>query len=187
MAVGAQPAALGNRKCAAGIIAQFEGEDHPGLPDVADMHVAAQTPGVLGQQAGGIAVAADDIILPEDRQAGQCRGAAERIAGVAVRVQEAPAAIGRQEVRKHVLGGQYRRHRQEAAGQAFRQAQEIRADACLFAGEETAGSSETDRDFVGNQVDPEFVADAARLGEVGRIVHAHAACALHQRLQDQRA
>ena len=57
----------------------------------------------------------------------------------------------------------------------------------LLAGEQRAGAAEADRDFVGDQVHVELVAERAQAGQITRIVHAHAAGALHQRLDDDRA
>ncbi len=57
----------------------------------------------------------------------------------------------------------------------------------LLAGEERAGAAEADGDFIGDQVDAVLRAQAPRLFKIGRMVHAHAARALHQRLQDERA
>src|SRR3546814_396191 len=85
------------------------------------------------------------------------------------------------------LRGQHRAQRQEAAGQALGQAQQVGLDAGLFASEHRAGAAEADRDLVGDQEHAVHVAQFAHALEVHRVVHAHAAGALHARFQDQRA
>ena len=82
---------------------------------------------------------------------------------------------------------QHGRERHKATGQALGQAQEIRRDRRLFAGKQGAGTTETDRDLVGDQMHLELVAELAQPGEICRMVHAHAAGALHQRLDDHGA
>ena len=57
----------------------------------------------------------------------------------------------------------------------------------LLAGEQRAGAPEADRDLIGDQVHAVAVAGLAQQREVDRVVHAHAARALHQRLDDHRA
>ena len=125
------------------------------------------------------------VVFLEDRQRCQRRRAGERIAGVAVRMQE---RIELYVVVVERLVDRVGRHdhgqRQVAAGQSFRQAQEIRADAGLLAREHRAGAAEADGDFVGDQVHAVPVAGLAQQLEIHRVVHAHAARALHQRLDD---
>ena len=68
----------------------------------------------------------------------------------------------------------------------FDRAHEIRPDRSLFAREESAGAPAADRDFIGDQVHAEFVAQRAELRQVRRIVHRHAGRALHERFDDHR-
>ena len=70
---------------------------------------------------------------------------------------------------------------------ALRQADEIRRDAGLLAGEQRAGAAEADRDLVGDQVHAVPVAGFAQQLQVQRSVHAHAGRALHQRFHDHGA
>ena len=57
----------------------------------------------------------------------------------------------------------------------------------LLAGEQRAGAAEADRDLVGDQEHAVAVAGLAQQRQVNRVVHAHAAGALHERLDDHRA
>jgi hypothetical protein len=148
---------------------------------------------MVGEARGGVAepgrqdaVRLDGLRGLEQVEGGIGGGAGHRIAGEAVRMQEGAAAVLAPEGLEHRLGGEHRRERQGAAGEAFRQAEEVRGDAGLLAGEQGAGAAEAHGDLVGDQVHAKVaVAEPPRLGEVGRVVHAHAAGALHQRLQHQ--
>ncbi len=77
-------------------------------------------------------------------------------------------------------------HWQIAAGQRLGQAEKVRGDIGLFTGEQAAGASEADCDFVVDQVHSVAVAGLAQQLEVDRVIHAHAAGALDQRLDDNR-
>ena len=135
----------------------------------------------------GGAVALDHGLVAEDRERRIGGGAGQRIAGVAVGMQE------RVELRVLVVervvdgvGGQHHGQRQVAAGEALGQAQVVRPDAGLLAGEHRAGAPEADGDLVGDEMHAVTVAGFAQQFEVHRVVHAHAAGALHQRLDDDR-
>ncbi len=173
MQVDAQAAAFGGgeRRARRLVAHQFDRGDHAGLAhigDVADARPAA--PVALARCARERAVAFEHGLVAEDRQRRQRRAAGERIAGVAVRMQErfSTCILG---IERGVDrgGGQHRRQRQEAAGQAFRQAQEVRRDAGLLAGEQRAGAAEADRDLVGDQMHVEFVAERAQAGQIRRV------------------
>ena len=84
------------------------------------------------------------------------------------------------------LARQHHGHRQVAGGQAFREAKKIRGDVRLLAGEQRPGAPEANRDLIGDQVHAMAVAGRARPAQVIGVIHAHAAGALHQRLEDQR-
>ena len=58
-------------------------------------------------------------------------------------------------------------------------------NAALFTGEQRAGAAKAHRDFVGNQKNTVRVAQLTHAAQVVRVVHAHAAGALHQGLQDK--
>ncbi len=132
-------------------------------------------------------VADEDVVAGEDVERGQRRRAGQRIAGVAMRMQEGAVARVVEEAIVEFLRRQHRRQRQEPAGQALRQAQQVGHDAGLLAGEQRAGAAEADRDLVGDQEHAMGVAQLAHALEIHRIVHAHPAGALHARLEDQRA
>ena len=166
---------------------QFEGEDHAGLAQLADTGMLGNRCRQPGHELCRRPVARDDILVLEDRQRFQSGRTAQRVAAVAVRVQEGAFAAVVEEGLVHVIRGQHRSQRQETAGQAFRQADEVRGNAGLLAGEQTAGATEADRDLVGDQVYAVLVAELPRASQVVGMVHAHAAGALHQGFQDQRA
>ncbi len=110
--------------------------DHAGLAHFGDMRVIDQMRSGRGHALGQGLVVFDDVVLLEDIQRRQRRRAGQRVAGVAVRVQE--GAQGRVVVVERavdLVGGQARRQRQVAAGQGLGQAEEVRADAGLFTGE----------------------------------------------------
>ncbi len=81
---------------------------------------------------------------------------------------------------------QHARERQVAAGDAFRQQQEIGHDPGLLAREQRPRAAETGHDLVGDQEDVVARAQLARTAQVMRIVHCHADRPLHERLDDQR-
>ena len=93
------------------------------------------------------------------------------------------------------LRGEHSRQRQGAGGEALGQAQEVGRDAVhrairvagLLAREQRAGTAEAHGDLIGDEVHGVLVAQRAQAAEVARVVHAHAAGALHQRFQDHRA
>ena len=60
------------------------------------------------------------------------------------------------------VGGEHHGQRQVAAGESLRQAQIVRADAGLLAGEHRAGAPEADGDFVGDEVHLVLVAGLAQ-------------------------
>ena len=105
-----------------------------------------------GQQVGALAVAGDHVVLLEDVERRQCGAAGQRVAGVGVRVQEAAPDAVVVEGAVDRVGGEDDRQRQVAAGDAFRQAQEIRPDAGLLMGEEGAGAAAADGDLVADQM-----------------------------------
>ena len=151
------------------------------------MAVRGQRFGERGHRTRGRAVARQDVVVAEDGQRRQRGGAGQRIAGVAVRMQEGAFARIVQEAVVDRLRGQHRRQRHETTGQALRQAQQVRHHPALLAGEQRAGTAETHRDLVGDQERAAGVAELAHAGQVVRMMHAHATGALHARLDDHRA
>ena len=74
--------------------------------------------------------------------------------------------------------------RQRAAGQRFRQRDDIRHDAGCFAGEQGSGAAEAGEDFIEDQQQLVAVRRLAQPAQHRRVVKAHAARTLHQRLDD---
>lgn len=141
--------------------------------------------GGRGHALGQGLVVFDDVVFFENIQGRQGRRARQRVAGVAVGMQE--GTQGRVVVVEgavDIFGGDHRRQRQVASGEGLGQAQEVRADAGLFAGEHAAGAAEAHGDFVVDQVYAVAVAGFAQQLEVYRVVHTHAAGALDQRFDD---
>ncbi|MNJ20615.1 hypothetical protein D3C77_149500 [compost metagenome] len=148
--------------------------------------------GVIDQVRGGRGhagrqglVLLDDVVLLEDIQGRQGSGAGQRVAGIAVRMEE--GAQGRVVVVEravYLVGGQAGSQRQVAAGQGLGQAEEVGTDAGLLTREHRAGAAESHGDFVMDQVDAVAITGLAQQLEVHRMVHAHAAGALDQRLDD---
>ena len=167
------------------VLHELDRHDHAGLPHLRDVRVVRERRKRVRHAARQRAVPRDHVLVAEDAERRERRRAGERIAGVAVRVQErGQLQVVVVEGLVHGLGGEHHRERQVAAGQSLRQAQEVRADARLLAGEERAGAAEADRDLVRDQQHAVAVAGLAQEREVHGVVHAHRARALHQRLDD---
>src|SRR6185437_10858674 len=99
---------------------------------------------------GKLAIALEHWLVTEDRQRFQRHPAGQRVAGVAVRVQESLAGVVLGVERGIDLAGrEYRRQRQEAASESLRQAHEVgrhagpstRLRTGLLAGEQGAGAA----------------------------------------------
>ena len=152
-----------------------------------DLRPRADRLGAPVEVGGGTAVAIEDSLVLDDIEHRERGAAGERVAAVGVRMQEAALESGRR-----------RRHRRRASlaittdsgrvppGDPLGQAQEVGRDARLLAGEKRPGPPESDCDLVGDQEHFEAVADFAGAAQVLGVVHRHASCALHQRLDDQR-
>ena len=152
------------------------------------MRVVGQVRSGAGHARGQGLVGLDHVVLFEDIQRRQRRSTRQRVAGVAVRVQE--RAQGRVVVVErlvHLVGGQAGGQRQVTTGQGLGQAQEVRADARLFTREHRAGAAKAHGDLVVDQVHVIAVAGLTQQLEVHRVVHAHAASALDQWLDDHGA
>ena len=81
------------------------------------------------QRAARAAVGGDHVVVAEDVEHRERGAAGERVAGVRVRVQEAARSVVVVERGVDRVGGEHARQRQVAAGDALRQAQEVRRDA----------------------------------------------------------
>lgn len=76
-------------------------------------------------------------------------------------------------------------HGQVAAGQSFRRAEDIRADAGVFDGEHLACPAEAGSDFIVDEQDAILVTEMAQAAQVFRRVDAHTRCALQDRFDDE--
>ena len=83
-------------------------------------------------------------------------------------------------------GAQRRGHRQVPAGQRLADAHDVRRDAGVVGGEQLAGPAEAGGDLVEDQQHVVGQAQLAQHVQVARVVEAHAAGALHHRLDDHR-
>ena len=72
------------------------------------------------------------VVVAEQVEGRERRGAGERVAGVAVRMQETARDLVVKESGVHRVGGEHHRQRQRATGQALGEAQEVGPDAGLF-------------------------------------------------------
>src|SRR5690606_22238394 len=86
----------------------------------------------------------------------------------------------------HVRSAQGGRQGEVAAGQRRAEAQDVRRDTGVFAGEEGATATEAGGDLVSDQQHAVVVAEASRFGEETRRVEVHAPGALHDGFEDQR-
>jgi predicted transcriptional regulator len=103
---------------------------------------------MLGETAIGV----DHLLVGEDVEGCQGCPAGQRVAGVGVRVEKAAAGPVVVKIRIDRIAGHHDRQRQVAAGDAFRQAEEVRADRCLLMGKEGAGAAAADGDLVTDQM-----------------------------------
>ena len=189
VAIDAQAAAFlpGVGRARGAILDELDREDHAALADLRDVRMVAQMRHARGHASRGFAIALEHRLLAEYRQRGVRRGAGQRIARVAVRMQEGiELHVFVVEGVVHGFRGQHHGQRQVAAGEPLGQAQVVGPDAGLLAGEHRAGAPESHRDLVGDEMHAVPVAGLAQQREVQRVVHAHAAGALHQRLDDHR-
>ncbi len=164
----------------------LEGPDHAGVAEV--LHTGVLRDATRrGADAGATrAVGLDDAVLVEDVEGRQRGAAGERVAGVGVRVEEAAGQVIVVERLVDRIARHYHRQRQVAAGDAFRQAQEVRRDARLLVREKRAGAAKAGHDLIGDEMHVVAVANLARPAQVLGVVHRHAGCTLHQGLDDQR-
>ena len=150
------------RRARGGILHELDGEDHAALANLGDMRMIPQVLHAREHVRGGGAIAFQHRLVAKYRQRGVRGGAGQRIAGVAVgmqkRVQLAVLIVERVVDR---IGGEHHGQRQVAAGESFRQAQIVRPDAGLLAGEHRAGAAEPHRDLIGDEMYP-YLSQASR-------------------------
>ena len=117
------------------------------------------------------------------------RGRRRRRAGCRCRCGRGRRSLllgGAEEGLVDALGGERRRERQVAAGQALGEAEQVGRDALLLAGEHRAGAAEAGRDLVADQQHAVRVAELAHGAQVAGRVDEHPGGALDERLDDHR-
>ena len=167
------------------VLDHFNRQNHAGLTHFRHMRVIRQMRRRAGHALREGLVALDHIVLLEDVQRGQGGRTRQRVAGVAVGMEE--GAQGRVVVVEgavNLVGGHTGRQGQVTAGQCLGQAQEVRGDTGLLTREHRPGATEAHRDFVVNQVHAITVTGFAQQFKVHRVVHAHAPRPLNQRLDN---
>ena len=92
------------------------------------------------------------LLFLEHLEIGQRHGAAERIAGIAVAVEECfEVFVLAEKGLVDFVGGECRGEWHVAAGQAFADRHQVRRDPLMLAGEHLAGAAEAGGHFIGNQ------------------------------------
>ena len=116
------------------------------------------------------------------------RGAAERVAGVGVSVEEmAVLVVAAEERVVDAIGRERRRDRQIAAGQPLRHAQQVGRHAFALAREQRARAAEAGGDLIENQQRAVLAARRGRPREKSLGQRQHARRRLHARLENDRA
>ncbi len=103
--------------------------------------------------------------LVEQIEARERDRARQRIRRERMPVEERPAAVVAQERVVDGVGDDRRAQRQVAGGQRLRQADDVRRDAGVLAGEHASGAAEAGQDFVGDHQRAEPVAQAPDAGQ----------------------
>ena len=101
-------------------------------------------------------------------------------------VKKRPAAIGAAKRVVNAPGANRRAHRQEAAGQPFRQAHDVRHHAGQLARKHAPAAAEAGQHLIGDQQHVIFAAEPPHALQKFHRMHDHSARALQQRLDDQR-
>ena len=80
--------------------------------------------------------------------------------------------------------GHHHAQRQPATRESFGETEEVWPYIGLLAGEQCASAAKTNGNFIGNEMDAVYIAGSPQQAEIFRVVHAHAASALHQWLDN---
>ena len=150
-----------------------------------DLRVRRQRGEGGGDGLGLALVGGQNLILFENVERCQRCATGQRIAGVAVRMQEGTGDGVVEESGVDGIAAQNDRERQIAAADALGQAEQVGADVGLFVGEERAGAAEADGDFVADEMDRVRIAQGTCLTQVFRVIHDHAGSALYQRFENE--
>ncbi len=119
----------------------------------------------------------------QNGEAFTCDGAGQRVAHKRRPVHKAArvaVADGVGDLAGRERGGE----RHGATGQRFAEAQNIRGDTRMFTRKQLTGAAKAGGDFVGDQQNALAVAHLTNAFQPLRMVHAHPACTLHNRLQN---
>ena len=124
--------------------------------------------------------------LIEEREARGRHRARNRVCRVAMPVQKCARLLGASPKQiEERIGRAGQCQREDAAGQSFRQAQDVGRDTRVNASEEGAGSTEARHDLVEDQIDAVLVACPPEVVQEFRGPHSHSAGSLHERLRDE--
>lgn len=146
---------------------EFDAGHDTTLADIADVGELPPGAEAFAEPVGIGADIVEDAIFFEESEGGETGGASERVPCVGVSVVESFAfRRGCDEGVVDFLSAESGSDGEVAAGEAFRDAEDVGVDLFLFAGEEGACSAEPDGDFIGDEWDTvargEF-ADAAEI------------------------
>jgi hypothetical protein len=172
------------RKIASVLGKQFDGRDRADLAEIADGGVTAEQSKALSVHARYGGDALEDGLVLKDLQAGACGGAAERICGERMTVEESVAALGAAEGGFNAIRADGESEGQKAASEPFGKAQQVGNDAGLLASEHRTGAAEAGEHLVR---DEENTVAGAKLADPMEEFHGmdnHAASALQKRFDD---
>jgi len=172
------------------LYSHIEGPDHAELTEMLDACIVPKRRQRPRQYGSLLSVGAQHVVLLEAVEHGERGTAGQRVARIGVRMQEAARDVV---IEKGVVDRVARHHQREwqiAAADALGKTDEVRPDGWpawqrgLLECKEGPRAPAADRDFIGDQVNRELVAQFANGTQVGRVVHCHAGRPLHQRFDD---
>ncbi len=165
-------------------LAQFDAGDEAALADFVDERLArfqaSESAGEVRDFSGKVA---ERVFGFEQVEAGESGGAAERIRGVTVAVVECVIRAAEEGV-INFPGGQGDGEWQVAAGEAFREAEEVRDHIFLLTGEHASGAAEAGHHLVENEVDTGGIAPGAEVPQHPGGPRTHLVDALDEWLDD---
>ena len=168
------------------VLHQLDGHDESLLPDVSHM---GQLPEWLKQSRHRLDLglqSSERLFFLKHFDVGQRDGAAERIAGIAVAVEEGfEVFVSAEKGLVDFVGRECCGQWHVAAGQAFADRHQVRRDPLMLAGEHLAGAAESGGHFIGNEEDIVLGAELTNSLQIARRGGQHACCGLHERLDDE--
>src|SRR5207237_7421924 len=106
------------------LLHQLDADHHPALPDVADVLELGDLLEALLDPLRHLPAVLERVLLVEDAERGEGGGAGERIARVAVAVEEGPPALeGAEKALVDLVGDEGSGERQISAAEALREAE----------------------------------------------------------------